>query len=349
MSQSDSQAPDHTEALLGDEGSQMMRNKKRQEQEDEFYFPRIKSESQQRTSSQLLRNDDPEVSYEETVRKDNELTFGTSIRNEKDSVYDEIVELTPLQEIIADPKRSDVIPEDVKELIPTDTLLSDHQDDECVHAWTQKTDDAKAVIQMANDYIMPDVTDDVDGDITLKVARNEIRLDNSSTALVGFKQQSLLLNRNASSSCFIDAPFELLLRSILPYIKDSFLNSCDRSNSFDNVFQQYEEGKSIVGNQMIRNFTWTEETLYSIGQMDDVYFFFEWFLQGISAGLHPLVSFCSIYQMSICTESEQHVFIDSMTHDLLSFIRDKYPSLKGYCNVKKVKGKNELNRRKSLL
>ncbi|CEP08813.1 hypothetical protein [Parasitella parasitica] len=74
---------------------------------------------------------------------------------------------------------------------------------------------------------------------------------------IGYKQQSLLLNRNASNSYYTDAPLELLLGSVLPYIKESFFENRDFNNSFDNAlfdaFQLYEEGNSIIGSQLIRN------------------------------------------------------------------------------------------------
>ncbi|CEP19115.1 hypothetical protein [Parasitella parasitica] len=137
--------------------------------------------------------------------------------------------------------------------------------------WTQQTDVSKTDVELEDDYILPDVTDGND---------EIVHQSNLNALLVGYKQQSLLLNRNASNSCYIDAPIELLLRSALPYIKVSFFKNCDFNNSFDNAlfaaFQHYEEGNSVVGSQLIRNFVWAEGTPFVIDQMDDSYFFLEW-------------------------------------------------------------------------
>ncbi|CEP08681.1 hypothetical protein [Parasitella parasitica] len=211
-------------------------------------------------------------SFQDIAKKDEELMFDTAISSEEDLIYDEISLLTPLGAIVNDPERHDTTSEDMGELIPTeyDAVLCNHQNSNCIRMWTRQTDVSKTDVPLEDDYILPDVTDDND---------EIVNQSNLNAFLVGYKQQSLLLNRNASNSCYIDAPLELLLRSVLPYIKISFFKNCDFNNSFDNdlfaAFQHYEEGNSIIGNQLIRNFVWAEGTPFVIDQMDDSYFFLE--------------------------------------------------------------------------
>ncbi|CEP20018.1 hypothetical protein [Parasitella parasitica] len=215
----------------------------------------------------LLDDGFSKVSLQDIAKKDEDLMFGTAISSKEDLIYDAIALLTPLGAIVDDPERHDAKSEIIGELIPTEynAVLCNHQDGNCIHMWTRQTDVSKTDVPLEDDYILPEATDNND---------EIVNQSNLNAFLFGYKQQTLFLNRNASNSCYIDARLELLFRYyVLPYIKTFFFKNCDFSNSFDNslfaAFQNYEDGNSVIGNQLVRNFVWAEGTPFVIDQMDD--------------------------------------------------------------------------------
>lgn len=123
------------------------------------------------------------------------------------------------------------------------------------------------------------------------------------------------LNSNTSSSCFIDATFELLWHCVLPWVADSIFKKNQlvaSTNEFDKIlYQTYMlhssgtlEGR-LDASSTIREFVWSLRN-YKKGEWNDCNQLLGLFLDNLSPDIRSFCSFSDAVRFKQCTAQEFH-------------------------------------------
>ncbi|KAI8370075.1 hypothetical protein EDC96DRAFT_542849 [Choanephora cucurbitarum] len=251
----------------------------------------------------------------------------------------------------ASPNKSEEIPDEVE------CFLCDHNVSTCNHFMSQFSIDAdeltvKTVASNVNDMEedcveLPDYIDYCDEEsleistLDLEVAAEEKSFITAEDDVVEKKDAEEVLivkraiigkpvlignlrpNSNKNNSCYIDAPFEILLRRVLPTINELFVSRCDQRNEFDMIllksFNDCTIGNVLAGNQLIRDFVWSHNTLFVKGEWNDAYACFHWLLNALSPSLRSLLSVSPVYGFSMPFQQQDESKIECENSRCVNF------------------------------
>lgn len=351
---------------------QLTRTRRRKKKKEERYFCSIDEDSQKRKLSSLI---------EEVVESEEEFEtedlFGIS--DERDLIYDAVVDLTVInssarnhenQEDIDNirrsfPNKGEEIPDDV------DCLLCNHDNEDCTHLFSQLSVNKTEVTLVEESVLLCRKSEEIIEDKEAAVQDNTnssfeehdcINLCNSDDDIPSSEHaidqlktdfvkpvvveepvfiNTARLNSNESNSCYIDAPFEMLFRCVLPYVKQLFSSLYDECNAFDKVlfeaFYKYVDGDVVAGSQLVREFVWKESTEFVKGDWNCVYSCFHWFLSNTSSRLRSLFCVYPHYELNMCLEQKEELQMKQIIPDALPFIKGNYQAMKQYFAARQIK------------
>ncbi|KAI8385630.1 hypothetical protein BD560DRAFT_443668 [Blakeslea trispora] len=207
-----------------------------------------------------------------------------------------------------------------KEAAVQDNTNSSFEEHDCINLCNSDDDipsSEHAIDQLKTDFVKPVV---VEEPVFIHTAR---------------------LNSNESNSCYIDAPFEMLFRCVLPYVKQLFSSLYDECNAFDRVlfeaFHKYVDCDVVAGSQLVREFVWKESTEFVKGGWNCVYSCFHWYLSNTSSRLRSLFCVYPHYEFNMCLEQKEQLRKKQVIPDALPFIKGNYPTMKQYFAARQIK------------
>ncbi|KAI8320768.1 hypothetical protein EDC96DRAFT_582280 [Choanephora cucurbitarum] len=325
--ENDSRAPDNSEALFGSLDSQTNQSKRKDQEKEEQYLVTLSQQNEEEVKvnvevDDLGIADKRDLLYEAVV----DLIDIAKVRRN----YEVEENINDIKKNF--PNKGEEIPDEVE------CLLCNHNASSWNHFMSQFSIDAdeltlKAVApvvkRMKENYVeLPDYINSCDEEsldiniLNLKVAAEEKsfitveddveeKKDSEDVLIVGRATVSKpvlidnpSLNSNKNNSCYIDAPFELLLRCVLPTINELFVFRCDQKSEFDIIllksYNNYTTGNVLAGSQLIRDFVWSHNTFVCFQQQDDSK-------------------------------------IECKVQDMLPYIKEKYPTMRQFYNAKMLK------------
>ncbi|KAI8327527.1 hypothetical protein BD560DRAFT_466508, partial [Blakeslea trispora] len=122
---------------------------------------------------------------------------------------------------------------------------------------------------------------------------------------------------------------------------NSFQEAYNQNNRFDKVlfdaFQEYLKGQGRNGNQIIRNFVWSESPFFTKGEEGCTYHCLEWFGDNLSTKVQSLFSFKKVYKFTHCSRSYMHSVIEESKNPMIACMRGDYPIMKQYFAAKRLR------------
>ncbi|KAI8067675.1 uncharacterized protein B0P05DRAFT_573732 [Gilbertella persicaria] len=186
-----------------------------------------------------LNDNEEEGLIDEANDGDLEIMVSEAIKCEEDLSFGEIVKQTTFFSVVIDSDRRDVTAEDIKKDIPNgfERLLCNQPEGVHEDKLSVSTDSSYLFSFDINDddFVM---MDEASADVT-RLCDSISSTESSSSKNLETNFIDFQLNPNNSSSYFIDAPFDLLVRCVTPYIKNSFIDACEDVSvySFQVVFK----------------------------------------------------------------------------------------------------------------
>ncbi|KAL9538714.1 hypothetical protein MBANPS3_010721 [Mucor bainieri] len=306
-SQSDSRAPDNSEALFGDANSQVLTRENACKKTPMQITLTALSRKARRRELPLYKSEEKDVTTE----------------GMDEDVFDEV------KLLLADDGAFDC-----------DVDYGDFMDDEDgKEEDSKKGDDAISVASSANDDFSFDLSTD---DITIldNVAASSVDINELFFNGPGPVYCKLSLNANADDSCYLDAPLEIIARCVFPYVKKSFEVKCRMNYIVDAALltslKEYDQG-----NQMFREFVWKANDLFKKGDQNDVNLSFTWIQDNMSSQLRSLISFGQSPKFSHCRQSPSHTSFKKAQLQWFPCV-SQYPSImKNIIAVKSIVDRNK--------
>ncbi|KAL9536542.1 hypothetical protein MBANPS3_012576, partial [Mucor bainieri] len=330
--------------------------KREQEEAHANYFDGIVSESQKKRAA-IAHAKTEDFDAVAVAKDDMELVMGKTITCEEDLASENLSEETPFFHLLELDDRKDVTAEgmdedvfdEVKLLLADDGAFDcdfdygDFMDDEDGKEDSKKGDDVRSIASSANDDFSFDLSTD---DITMldNVAASSAGINKSFFNGPGPVYCELPLNANADASCYLDAPLEIIARCVFPYVKKSFEAKCRMNNIIDAALlaslKEYDQGNSVKGNQMFREFVWRANDLFKKGAQNDVNLSFAWILDNMSPQLRSLMSFGRVPQFSLCRQSPSHASFKMAQLQWLPCV-NQCPTMKDILVARSIVDKNK--------
>lgn len=256
---SDGRAPDTTKALFEDNPEYKLKKKEL----DENYFKNLEKLKKDLSDSRKRKSpdDDPktaEVNFDEVAEKEEVQCFGDMVRDEPDLIYDEslpkefIIKCNPLSDDFA----LDELPGIFNVEAEKERRRKNNEDKE-------------------EEYEEPDASE-------VQVSQSpEATINEKSNAIAMLSKQ---LNPNKDNSCFIDAPCEMLIRCIIPFIIDEIPDNSVLESEADRIlmasfFELVEKLNPKMSSEYIRNYVW--ENYSARGLQEDTHRMFTWLTEDL--------------------------------------------------------------------
>ncbi|KAI8372116.1 hypothetical protein BD560DRAFT_423380 [Blakeslea trispora] len=94
------------------------------------------------------------------------------------------------------------------------------------------------------------------------------------------------------------------------------------------AFECYVKGEGQLGNQVVRDFVWSESSFFQKGDESCTYHCIEWFSEGLSTRVRSLFSINPVFEFSHCSRNVQDSFIEEK--QMVGFMLGSYPTIKDY-------------------